>query len=84
VRSERARANQWITTGQEFDDSKFAADQVRFQKRQEFKLRAKAKSMGFERGPSDAQLCAYSSARQIDDAGKGGLLFLRDGDDYFI
>ena len=37
-----------ITTAQEFDDSKFAADQLRYQKRQEFKLRAKAKSMGFE------------------------------------
>lgn len=40
-----------VTTGQEFDDSKFAADQVRFQKRQETKLRAKAKSMGFELVP---------------------------------
>ena len=37
-----------ITTAQEFDDSKFAADQLRYEKRQEFKLRAKAKSMGFE------------------------------------
>jgi transposase len=37
-----------ISTRQEFDDSKFAADQLRFQKRQEVKLRAKAKSMGFE------------------------------------
>lgn len=37
-----------ISTRQEFDDSKFAADQLRFQKRQEAKLRAKAKSMGFE------------------------------------
>jgi transposase len=37
-----------ISTRQEFDDSKFAADQLRFQKRQETKLRAKAKSMGFE------------------------------------
>ena len=37
-----------ITTRQEFDDSKFAADQARYQKRQESKLRAKAKSMGFE------------------------------------
>ena len=37
-----------ISTRQEFDDSKFAADQLRFQKRQEIKLRAKAKSMGFE------------------------------------
>jgi transposase len=31
-----------ITTRQEFDDSRFAADQLRYQKRQEAKLRAKA------------------------------------------
>jgi transposase len=37
-----------VTTAQEFDDSKFAADQFRYQKRMETKLRAKAKSMGFE------------------------------------
>jgi transposase len=37
-----------VTTGQEFDDSKFAADQVRYQNRQQTKLRAKAKSLGFE------------------------------------
>jgi hypothetical protein len=37
-----------ISTRQEFDDSKFAADQIRNQKRQEIKLRAKANSMGFE------------------------------------
>jgi transposase len=37
-----------ISTRQEFDDSKFAADQLRHQKHQEIKLRAKAKSMGFE------------------------------------
>jgi hypothetical protein len=37
-----------VTTSQEFDDSKFAANQLRYQKRQEAKLRAKAKSMGFE------------------------------------
>ncbi len=36
-----------ITNTQEFEDSKFAADQLRSQKRQETKLRAKAKSMGF-------------------------------------
>ncbi len=40
-----------ITTRQEFDDSKFAADQLRYQKRQEIKLRVKAKSMGFELVP---------------------------------
>jgi transposase len=37
-----------ISTRQEFDDSKFAADQLRYQKRQEIRLRAKAKSMGYE------------------------------------
>ena len=37
-----------ITTRQEFDDSRIAADQLRHQKRQEIKLRAKAKIMGFE------------------------------------
>jgi transposase len=37
-----------VTTSQEFDDSKFASNQLRYQKRQEAKLRAKAKSMGFE------------------------------------
>ena len=33
---------------QEFDDSRFAADQLRYQKRQEAKLRAKAKALGFQ------------------------------------
>jgi len=42
-----------ITTGQEFNDSHFAADQWRYQKRQEAKLRAKAKAMGFELIPLD-------------------------------
>jgi transposase len=37
-----------ITHRQEFDDSRFAAAQLRHQKRQEIKLRAKAKAMGFE------------------------------------
>jgi len=37
-----------VTTRQEFDASRFAADQLRYQKRQETKLRAKAKAMGFE------------------------------------
>ncbi len=40
-----------VTTRQEFDDSRFAADQLRHQKRQEIKLRARAKSMGFELVP---------------------------------
>jgi transposase len=41
-----------ITTGQEFDDSRFAADQLRYHKRHEGKLRAKARAMGFELIPS--------------------------------
>ena len=41
-----------VTTAQEFEDSKFAAAQLRYQKRQETNLRAKAKAMGFELIPS--------------------------------
>ena len=37
-----------VTMCQEFDDSRFAADQLRYQKRQEAKLRAKAKALGFQ------------------------------------
>ena len=40
-----------ISTRQEFDEAKFAADQLRFQKSQETKLRAKAKSMGYQLVP---------------------------------
>jgi transposase len=40
-----------ISTRQEFDDSKFAKDQLRFQKRQENSLRAKAKSLGYQLVP---------------------------------
>ena len=40
-----------ITTGQEFDDSRFAADQLRYQKREEIKLRGKAKAVGFKLVP---------------------------------
>jgi hypothetical protein len=40
-----------VTTHQEFDDRKFAAAQMRYQKRQENKLRAAAKSMGFQLVP---------------------------------
>jgi hypothetical protein len=43
-----------ITKGQEFDDSNFAADQLRYQQKQEGKLRAKAKAMGFVLIPLDA------------------------------
>ena len=39
---------QLIKTRQEYDDSKFAANQLGDRKRQESKLRAKAKAMGFE------------------------------------
>ena len=37
-----------ISTRQEFDDDRFAADQLKHQQRQERKLRAKAKALGFE------------------------------------
>jgi transposase len=40
-----------VTTRQEFDDTRFAADQLRHHKRQELKLRARAKAMGFELVP---------------------------------
>ena len=37
-----------VTTRQEFDDARFAADQLRYVKRQESKLRAKAHALGFQ------------------------------------
>jgi transposase len=37
-----------VTTRQEFDDSRFGADQLSYQKRQETKLRARAKALGFQ------------------------------------
>jgi transposase len=37
-----------VTTHQEFDDSRFAADQLRFHKHQEAKFRAKARALGFQ------------------------------------
>jgi transposase len=37
-----------VTTRQEFDDSHFAADQLRFHKHQEAKFRAKARALGFQ------------------------------------
>lgn len=43
-----------ISTHQEFDESKFAADQLRHQKRQVAKLHAKAKSMGYALLPLEA------------------------------
>jgi len=42
-----------VTTGQEFDESRFAAQQLRYQKRQEAKLRAKAKALGFQLVPQE-------------------------------
>lgn len=42
-----------VTTRQEFDDdSRFAADQLRYEKRQEAKLRAKAHALGFQLIPA--------------------------------
>jgi transposase len=40
-----------VTTRQEFDDTRFAADQLRYMKRQESKLRAKAHALGFQLTP---------------------------------
>lgn len=40
-----------VSARQEFDDSKFAADQLRYQESQQIKLRAKAKAMGYELVP---------------------------------
>jgi transposase len=40
-----------VTTRQEFDDTRFAADQLRYTKRQESKLRAKALALGFQLMP---------------------------------
>jgi hypothetical protein len=40
-----------LTTHQEFDNSHFAADQLRFHKHQEAKLRAKARALGFQLTP---------------------------------
>jgi transposase len=37
-----------VTTHREFDDSHFAADQLRFRKHQEAKFRAKARALGFQ------------------------------------
>ena len=37
-----------VTTRQEFNDSRFAADQSQYRKRQETKLRANAKALGFQ------------------------------------
>lgn len=42
-----------VTTRQEFDDSRFAADQLRYERRQEAKLRAKARALGFQLIPAD-------------------------------
>ena len=43
-----------ICARQEFDGSKFSAGQLRFRKHQEIKLRAKAKSMGYDLIPLQA------------------------------
>jgi transposase len=40
-----------VTTRQEFDDARFAADQLRYIKRQESKLRTKAHALGFQLTP---------------------------------
>ena len=40
-----------VTTQQEFDDTRFTADQLQYAKRQENKLRAKARALGFQLMP---------------------------------
>ncbi len=40
-----------VTTKQEYDESVYAEDQIRHQQRQENKLRAKARAMGFQLNP---------------------------------
>ena len=40
-----------VTTGQDFDETRFGADQRTFEKRQEIKLRTKAKALGFQLVP---------------------------------
>src|SRR5436305_12469650 len=41
-----------VTSRQEFDDTRFASDQLDYQKRQEAKLRAKAHALGFQLVPA--------------------------------
>jgi hypothetical protein len=45
-----------VTTHQEFDDSRFAGDQLRHRKRQEAKLRARARALGFQLIPVDPEV----------------------------
>jgi hypothetical protein len=45
-----------ITTRQEFDESRFAADQMRYQKRLVTKLHAKARALGFQLVPLNAEV----------------------------
>jgi hypothetical protein len=44
-----------VTTKQEFDDSKFAADHLRSRERQQARLRAAAKALGFQLVPAPAK-----------------------------
>ena len=60
-----------ITTGQQFDDSRFAADRLRYQKRQEIKLRAKAK--GFKLIPLEQSGCVPQKRGQNARRSKIGL-----------
>ena len=45
-----------VTTRQDFDDSRFAADQLRYEKQQEAKLRARAKALGFQLIPAEPEV----------------------------
>jgi hypothetical protein len=45
-----------ITTRQEFDESRFATDQMRYQKRLVTKLHAKARALGFQLVPLNTEV----------------------------
>ena len=62
-----------FTTGQEFDDSRFAADRSRYQKRQEIKLRAKARAKGFKLVPLEQAGCVPQKRGQNARTSKTGL-----------
>jgi hypothetical protein len=44
-----------VTTGEETNESRFLADQHRYQQRQEQKLKAKAKALGYQLVPITVQ-----------------------------
>lgn len=62
-----------ITTGQEFDDSSFAADRVALSEAQEIKLRAKAKAKDFKLVPLEQAGCVLQKRGQNARRSKIGL-----------